>query len=220
MCLPSLWVTYDILSQVYYRERLLPKRVFNWLEAFYKKTEAEQHQPAPSYPLNPSATGSLNGSRDDDAVGQDGANPDNRLSQDSDYGVGHVAGARTGTGGHLPRGSTHDRASLRASTISSIQGGLHARDALPVVEKEDLGMGIRRIRPLTAVRIAIALTQYCLWTVKRIAVGDFMMCYALLIVFPSFVEVVLEIRNFFAKQRHEAEGGISHSQHGTGEHRH
>ena len=42
--------------------------------------------------------------------------------------------------------------------------------------------------------------MYVLWTFE-VATEDYMMYNALLVVFPSFVEMGLEVQNFFKKQK-------------------
>lgn len=216
---------------MYYRERLLPKNLFLWLDSFYQRAELEQHQPAPSYALN------LNGNRSRAQSGvssaQDGEHhshhdADDSLSEGSDFGPNRTTsddhGLNDAVGQNSPASklasgvSVHDRASLRASTIGSVRAGtgVGARETLPVVEKEDLVMGIRRIRPLTMLRIAIAITQFLLWEVKGIPLEDYMVYYAVLLVFPSVVEMGLEIRYVFVRPYPDDEGGGSAEHYGHG----
>jgi hypothetical protein len=90
---------------------------------------------------------------------------------------------------------------LRASTVSSMQDGYNNRASFRVItDKADMAMGIRRIRPLTALRLCISVIQFILWKIKNIAVEDYMTFFAATVVLPSLVEVVLEVRHFLQRQ--------------------
>jgi hypothetical protein len=63
-----------------------------------------------------------------------------------------------------------------------------------------VAIGIRKIKPLTNLKILCATFMFLLWKFE-IATEDYMCYTAALVVFPSFVEVILEVRNFFLRQR-------------------
>lgn len=204
-------------TQVYYRERLLPRKLFLWLDSFYQRAEQERHQPAPSYPL--SRVVSRSRSQSAVSAAQEGDNNHHDQHDAGSLSEGSESGPnRTTSDGydHGPGGAAATPGNrLRASTIGSVRAGTMAgpRETLPVVEKEDLVMGIRRIRPLTLLRIAISITQFFLWEVKGIPLEDYMVYYAVLLVFPSVVEMGLEIRYIFVRPYHDEDGEIV-GQHG------
>jgi hypothetical protein len=61
-----------------------------------------------------------------------------------------------------------------------------------------MAMGIRKIRPLTNLKLISAGLMLFLWKFS-IATEDYMSYMSALIVLPSLVEVLLEIRNFFIR---------------------
>jgi hypothetical protein len=63
-----------------------------------------------------------------------------------------------------------------------------------------VAIGIRKIKPLTNLKILCAAFMFVLWHFS-IATEDYMSFNAALVVFPSVVEVILEVRNFFLRQR-------------------
>lgn len=70
------------------------------------------------------------------------------------------------------------------------------------VPQDHMAIGVRKIRPLTNLKLLSALGIFALWRMD-IATEDFMMYNAGLVVFPSLVEVFLEIRNFLRKHRRQ-----------------
>ena len=198
----TLIIFIKILDKVYYRERLLPAGVFSWLDKFYKDTEANELR------LGSAAQQATATAAAAAAAGN------HRLSADSDFGEPAV-GNRGGADG-VGSGSKHSAASiqmeqLRTSSISSMQDGFVNRATFRVVPKSQVAMGIRRIRPLTALKLAVAVVLFFFWKVDRIRTQDYMTFFAALIVFPSLVEVVLEIRNFIIKLREETDQDVKHN---------
>jgi hypothetical protein len=63
-----------------------------------------------------------------------------------------------------------------------------------------VAIGIRKIRPLTNLKVLCATFMFLLWRFE-IATEDYMCYTAALVVFPSFVEVMLEVRNFFLRHQ-------------------
>lgn len=63
-----------------------------------------------------------------------------------------------------------------------------------------MSIGIRKIRPLTAVKILASGVIYAMWHFD-IASEDYMLCTTVLVVMPSLAEVLLEVRNFVKQQR-------------------
>jgi hypothetical protein len=176
-----LMIIIKIMDKVYYRERLLPDPLFTWLDAFYKKVEAADQQSSSSA----AAAGVLSG----------------QGSVDSDFDPNRGAGSKLGS-------NSQNLELLRASTISSMQDGYNNRASFRVItNKADMAMGIRRIRPLTALRLCISVVQFILWKVKDIAVEDYMTFFAATVVLPSLVEVVLEVRHFLQRQADDDEDG-------------
>lgn len=187
-----LIILIKVLDKVYYRERLLPDAVFSWLDKFYKNTEEDQRRAQQSSGSGPAR--------------------ERQPSCDSDFGVpinpaGNVD-SHSGNNGavglalqeqHSSNG--HDGRVLRASSISSLQDGYNNRASFRVVPKSDLAMGIRRIRPITFLKVVISAVQYVLWQFDGIATQDYMTYNAALIVLPSLVEVILEVRNFFIQKK-------------------
>ena len=187
-CVTLLIIIIKVLDKVYYRERLLPDPLYSWLEGLYQKAEVEHRSRAPSY-----------APKEEQVAAATGRPVDHRLSQDSDFGSGQPLSS-LGAVAHQQQQSLE----AEAPAVS-----------MKVVPKSEVAMGIRRIRPLTALRVAVSVVQFLLWPVQGIAVQDYMTYYAALIVLPSFVEVVLEIRNFFHKHREEAAGRGLHSDHNS-----
>ena len=175
-----LIIIIKILDKVYYRERLLPEPFFSWLDMFYKKA-AEDERRHRSSSNAPSAA--MIGGGAGTATGHGGAERDGNNNYYNTNGA-----------------SEHSAADLRASSISSASEGFHGRASFKVVPKADVTMGIRRIRPLTSLKIVTSALMFALWTFD-VATENYMTYNAALIVFPSFVEIVLEVRNFFIKQR-------------------
>lgn len=65
-----------------------------------------------------------------------------------------------------------------------------------------MAIGIRKIRPLTNLKIISAGVMFLLWRFE-IATEDFLVYSAALVVFPSLVEVILEVRNFLHRRRRQ-----------------
>lgn len=169
-----LIIVIKIFDKVYYRERLLPNPIFRWFDSFYRRAEEDQKLDHQQHVAARNAAA-------------------HKLAHDAEF--GDLVSASQAGG---PPEEQDMR--LRTSSISSMQDGFYNRGSFRVVPKADVAMGIRRIRPLTVLKIIIAVLQYSLW-VHDIATENFMTYNAAFIVFPSFVEVVLEVRNFFRKHR-------------------
>jgi hypothetical protein len=101
------------------------------------------------------------------------------VSVDSDFGP--FDGSHSNRGSILTTGSQVFRPSLWVPAV---------------VEKKDVAMGVRRVRPLTFIKIVTSIIMFVIWG-QSIAVEDYMAYIALLIVLPSMAEVVLEVRRFF-----------------------
>jgi hypothetical protein len=101
------------------------------------------------------------------------------VSVDSDFGP--FDGSHSNRGSILTTGSQVFRPSLWVPAV---------------VEKEDVAMGVRRVRPLAAIKIVTSIIMFVIWG-QSIAIEDYMAYIALLIVVPSMAEVVLEVRKFF-----------------------
>ena len=173
-----LIIAIKVLDKVYYRERLMPDPIFSWLDGFYRRAEEDQKLDHQQHVAAQNAAA-------------------RSLSRENDFGD-LISASQAGVA--PPRTAQEENMRLRASSISSLQDGFHSRASFRVVPKAEVAMGIRRIRPLTLLKIAIAMVQYVFWSFD-IAIQDFMTYMAALIVFPSLVEVALELRNFFIKQR-------------------
>lgn len=65
-----------------------------------------------------------------------------------------------------------------------------------------MAIGVRKIRPLTNLKLLSAVGIFTLWRMK-VATEDYMMYNAGLVVLPSLVEIVLEMRNFIRKHRRQ-----------------
>jgi hypothetical protein len=63
-----------------------------------------------------------------------------------------------------------------------------------------MAVGVKKIRPLTNLKILSAGGIFILWTLN-IATEDYMMYNAGLVVLPSLVEVIFEVRNFLKQRR-------------------
>jgi hypothetical protein len=101
------------------------------------------------------------------------------VSVDSDFGP--FDGSHSNRGSILTTGSQVFRPSLWVPAV---------------VEKKDVAMGVRRVRPLTFIKIVTSIIMFVIWG-QSIAIEDYMAYIALLIVLPSMAEVVLEVRRFF-----------------------
>ena len=215
-----LIILIKILDKVYYRERLLPSFLFNWLNKFYQDVENHEENEKLKKTLNNIDNNQL----------------ERRDSEDSDYSVNILTLATTNS--HNIQNNNHNNETLEEKKDDNIKGKrknstelnnsnnihnsnnmhinslsttskqiilhdndyMNSRSSLNIISKSHLAMGIRRIRPLTVLRIIISGIQFILWTVDSIATSDYMTYFALLIVFPSLVEVILEVRNFIRKE--------------------
>lgn len=63
-----------------------------------------------------------------------------------------------------------------------------------------MAVGIKKIKPLSRVRVLCACGIFIIWQF-HIPASDFMLYISGLVILPSLVEVILEIRNFFKKRR-------------------
>lgn len=67
-----------------------------------------------------------------------------------------------------------------------------------------MSFGIRRIRPLTVLRMATAVFMFaCKHWSRRIPAENFMAAIAVLVGIPNLVEAAVELRNFVNKHRYE-----------------
>ncbi|KAJ1408126.1 hypothetical protein B484DRAFT_200551 [Ochromonadaceae sp. CCMP2298] len=98
--------------------------------------------------------------------------------------------------------STQDPRASELTEHNEGTGGGGRESRIRVVAKSEVAVGIRKIKPLTAVKLCAAAFLLVMWRFK-LSPGAFMMWVTGVVVFPNLVEVILEIRQFFV-----AEGAI------------